>query len=110
MRDGKCNIPWFCQIYLFKPTEILDFPGPWHSDSGLDRNIDPQEDSYVKKVIASNEGLNFNKDMAEAGGTSSFSLLSFFLFAYLDTVASYQGWKIKRTTAPMVLENVWPSE
>ena len=48
---------------------VFDFAtGPWHSDSGLDRNVDPMEDSYVKKIIASNEGLNFNKDMAEAGG------------------------------------------
>eukprot|EP00794_Sanderia_malayensis_P005188 gene5188-5842_t len=50
-----------------KKKGTIRLSGPWHSDSGLDRNIDPQEDSYVKKVIASNEGLNFNKDMAEAG-------------------------------------------
>ena len=42
--------------------------GPWHSDSALDRNVDPGEDSYVKKIISSNEGINFNKDIAEAGG------------------------------------------
>ena len=42
--------------------------GPWQSESGLDRNVDPMEDSYVKKIISSNEGLNFNKDIAEAGG------------------------------------------
>lgn len=42
--------------------------GPWHSDSALDRNVDAGEDSYVKKIISSNEGINFNKDIAEAGG------------------------------------------
>ena len=47
---------------------LLPLSGPWHSESGLDRNVDPMEDSYVKKIISSNEGLNFNKDMAEAGG------------------------------------------
>lgn len=41
--------------------------GPWHSESALDRNVDPAEDTYVKKIISSNEGINFNKDMAEAG-------------------------------------------
>jgi len=44
------------------------FVGPWHSDSALDRNVDIGEDAYVKKIISSNEGINFNKDMAEAGG------------------------------------------
>lgn len=42
--------------------------GPWHSDSALDRNVDVGEDAYVKKIISSNEGINFNKDIAEAGG------------------------------------------
>ncbi|XP_066919093.1 golgin subfamily A member 6-like protein 24 [Clytia hemisphaerica] len=41
--------------------------GPWNSDSALDRNVDMGEDAYVKKIISSNEGINFNKDMAEAG-------------------------------------------
>ncbi|XP_012559498.1 probable cyclin-dependent serine/threonine-protein kinase DDB_G0292550 isoform X1 [Hydra vulgaris] len=45
----------------------IHIAGPWHSESALDRNIDAAEDSYVKKIISSNEGLNFNKDMAEAG-------------------------------------------
>ena len=48
--------------------KLLFILGPWHSDSALDRNVDPGEDSYVKKIISSNEGINFNKDMAEAGG------------------------------------------
>jgi len=50
-----------------KKKGTIRISGPWHSESGLDRNVDPMEDSYVKKIISSNEGLNFNKDMAEAG-------------------------------------------
>ncbi|XP_065071079.1 uncharacterized protein LOC135695823 isoform X2 [Rhopilema esculentum] len=50
-----------------KKKGTIRISGPWHSDSGLDRNVDPMEDSYVKKIISTNEGLNFNKDMAEAG-------------------------------------------
>ena len=57
-----------CRCTLDKSLRLFWILGPWHSDSGLDRNVDPMEDSYVKKIISTNEGLNFNKDMAEAGG------------------------------------------
>eukprot|EP00795_Rhopilema_esculentum_P011901 gene11901-2463_t len=62
------NLPIrLCRCTLDKSLRLFSILGPWHSDSGLDRNVDPMEDSYVKKIISTNEGLNFNKDMAEAG-------------------------------------------